>query len=82
MTPLTREEFLRCLNYADDTYDNNHFSTPAQQICDHDAALREQVKQLRDALVSIERNTCCEQCNEAALVARNALYAQAAKEQP
>lgn len=32
---------------------------------------------IREALESIARNTCCEQCQEAARVARSALYAVA-----
>ena len=35
--------------------------------------LEKLVKRYQSALESIARNTCCEQCQEAALVAENAL---------
>ena len=38
-------------------------------------ALKARVERLRDALASIGANTCCEKCQEAALVARAALAA-------
>jgi hypothetical protein len=37
------------------------------------AAARAEVARLREALGSIARNTCCDRCQEAALVARAAL---------
>lgn len=35
--------------------------------------LRAEIERLHQALTSIARNTCCDRCQEAALVARNAL---------
>ena len=40
---------------------------------DRIAAARAEVERLREALSSIARNTCCDRCQEAALVARAAL---------
>lgn len=36
-------------------------------------ALRERVKRLEEALRSIAKNTCCDRCQEAALIAKKAL---------
>ena len=38
-------------------------------------ALRAEVTKLREALESIANNTCCDRCQEAALVAKAALWA-------
>lgn len=49
----------------------------SRQACDEAAeflpALYDEVKRLRAVLESIAKNTCCEGCQEAALVAREAL---------
>jgi hypothetical protein len=39
----------------------------------HDHLYKTEIKQLREALQSISNNTCCDNCQEAALVARAAL---------
>ena len=52
--------------------------TQAQVIVnymDEEQRLLDKVEQLRAALESIAANTCCERCQEAALVAREALGA-------
>lgn len=45
-------------------------------------ALRAELERLRDALQSIADNTCCEGCQEAALVGRAALADRIEKERP
>ena len=39
----------------------------------HNHLYKTEIKQLREALQSISNNTCCDNCQEAALVARAAL---------
>jgi len=47
----------------------------AEAISIIDTAIAEAVKPLVEALNSISANTCCDKCQEAALVASNALSA-------
>ncbi len=55
MTPLTREQFIAQLNYADDTIIDNKFSHHARLLLDHDAAQRETIATLETKVEELER---------------------------
>ena len=49
------------------------FSDARAMMAMHDHLYKTEIAQLREALQSISNNTCCDNCQEAALVARAAL---------
>ena len=55
MTPLTREQLIKQLNYADDTIIDNKFSRHAQLLLDHDAAQRETIALLEAKVKEFEQ---------------------------
>jgi hypothetical protein len=51
----------------------NRLTGDLEMALDREWDAEEEIKRLREALSSIARNTCCDKCQEAALVAKQAL---------
>ena len=71
MTKLADETLQHiALDFKSDTV-----VSTASRLLEHIQAQADEIKVLREALVSISKNTCCDTCQEAALVAIEALEA-------